>query len=78
MFPSYTEIKDHEGKNIQIQTPDDPLKLIEDEIKGRYHGLPGHRFSGGAIGYLGYEYASRIDHQSPFPRGSIKMPLTFL
>ena len=66
-FQDYTEIKDH-SKDIKIQTPDDPLKLIEDEIEGtKYHGLPGHRFSGGAIGYLSYEYASRIEPSIPVP-----------
>ena len=78
-FQDYTEIKDHKGKDIKIQTPDDPLKLIEDEIEGtKYHGLPGHRFSGGAIGYLSYEYASRIEPSIPVPEeDQLKMPLTF-
>ena len=48
-----------EGNNHrEISTPTDPLKLIEEEITNiRYSGIPGHRFSGGAVGFLGYEYA---------------------
>src|SRR3954468_16823611 len=47
------------GKPVQkIPPPPDPLKLIEEEMHGYkpvvLPGLP--RFTGGAVGFVGYEY----------------------
>jgi anthranilate synthase component 1 len=52
-----------------IPTPDDPLKLVEDEISELkyYSPLKDGRFSGGAVGYLSYEYANRIEKTVPIP-----------
>ena len=69
-----------EGNNHrEISTPTDPLKLIEEEITNiRYSGIPGHRFSGGAVGFLGYEYARRIEPSISLPKqNDLKMPLVF-
>ena len=50
-----------------IPTPQDPLTLIEQEMNG-YHpvSLPGlPRFTGGAVGFIGYEYVTRIEPTVP-------------
>ena len=50
-----------------IPTPTDPLTLIEDEMRG-YHpvALPGlPRFTGGAVGFIAYEYVTRIEPTVP-------------
>src|SRR4051812_1993244 len=51
----------------KIATPRDPLTLIEAEMRGhRPVVLPGMpRFTGGAVGFVGYEYASRIEPTVP-------------
>jgi len=50
-----------------IPTPLDPLKLIEAEMHGyRPVTLPGlPRFTGGAVGFVGYEYVTRIERTVP-------------
>jgi anthranilate synthase component 1 len=60
---SRTEIIDRGQAPRSIPTPADPLKLIEDEIQGiRYSGAAADtRFSGGAVGYISYEYANRVE-----------------
>ena len=52
-----------------IPTPDDPLKLVEDEISELkyFSPLKDGRFSGGAVGYLSYEYANRVEKTVPIP-----------
>jgi anthranilate synthase component 1 len=56
------------GKPTQtVPTPRDPLTLIEAEMRG-YHpvALPGlPRFTGGAVGFVGYEYVTRIEPSVP-------------
>src|SRR5687767_11681352 len=46
-----------------IPTPQDPLTLIEQEMRGykpvSIPGLP--RFTGGAVGFIAYEYVTRIE-----------------
>ena len=64
----------------RIPTPPDPLKLVEDEIQGiRYFGTsPDARFSGGAVGYIAYEYANRVEPTVPLPKeDELGMPLLF-
>lgn len=50
-----------------IPTPKDPLTLIEDEMRGYkpvvLPGLP--RFTGGAVGFIAYEYVTRIEPSVP-------------
>ena len=78
-YHDLTEIKEGNGIAKKISTPTDPLRLIEDEIDGiRYHGIDGHRFSGGAVGYIGYEYANRVEPTIPIPdQDDLRMPLLF-
>ncbi|ACB76645.1 anthranilate synthase component I [Opitutus terrae] len=56
------------GQPVQVvPTPVDPLRLIEDEMRGyRPVTLPGlPRFTGGAVGFVGYEYLTRIEPTVP-------------
>ncbi|MFA5265952.1 MAG: anthranilate synthase component I [Opitutaceae bacterium] len=62
-----TSIRHADGRKETVPTPQDPLKLIEAEMSG-YHpvlipGLP--RFTGGAVGFVGYEYITRIEPSVP-------------
>ena len=63
-----------------IPTPDDPLRIIEDEFSGiRYLGAADDtRFSGGAVGYVSYEYANRIEPTVSLPEDDqLGLPLLF-
>ncbi len=56
------------GKPTQtVPTPRDPLTLIEAEMRGyqpvALPGLP--RFTGGAVGFVAYEYVTRIEPSVP-------------
>ena len=69
------------GKDTEvIPTPKDPLALVEQCIDDiRYYGpeIP-QRFSGGAVGYLSYEYANRIESSIPIPdTDELGLPLLF-
>ena len=78
-FQDYTEILKNGGDRERIRTPDDPLSLIEKEIQDvRYSGIDGHRFSGGAVGFVGYEYANRVEPSISIPnKDELGMPLLF-
>ncbi|HVU22777.1 MAG TPA: anthranilate synthase component I [Opitutus sp.] len=58
-----TEIRVPGRPTETIPTPADPLTLIEAEMQGYQPvvlpGLP--RFTGGAVGFVGYEYVTRIE-----------------
>ena len=58
-----TVVTMRDGSRKTFPTPADPLEIVENEMKGiRYAQLDNlPRFSGGAVGYVGYEYASRIE-----------------
>lgn len=62
-----TEIRYSDGRTEVIPTPSDPLELIEAETAGvnpvELPGLP--RFTGGAVGFLGYEYVTRVEPTVP-------------
>ena len=62
-----TEIRVPGQTVMTIPTPQDPLKLIEHEMRGyRPVALPGlPRFTGGAVGFIGYEYMTRIEPSVP-------------
>ncbi len=65
--PQTTEIRVPGQPTETRPTPADPLTLIEEEMRG-YHpvaipGLP--RFTGGAVGFIGYEYVTRIEPSVP-------------
>lgn len=75
-----TEIKERGKDPRTVPTPDDPLKLIEDELEGiRYLGSADDtRFSGGAVGYISYEYANRIEPTVGLPEDDqLGLPLLF-
>lgn len=65
--PDTTEIRVPGQPPQKVPTPADPLKLIEDEMAGykpvTIPGLP--RFTGGAVGFVGYEYITRIEPTVP-------------
>jgi anthranilate synthase component I len=78
--PQTTEIIET-GKPAQtVPTPADPLALLEAELR-RYRpvklpGLP--RFTGGAVGFISYEYITRIEPTVPAaPKDELKVPLTY-
>ncbi|HEX2101260.1 MAG TPA: anthranilate synthase component I [Candidatus Synoicihabitans sp.] len=78
--PTTTEIR-VPGLAVQtVATPADPLTLIEAEMKG-YRGveLPGlPRFTGGAVGFIGYEYVTRIEPTVPAaPKDDLGLPLLY-
>jgi anthranilate synthase component I len=62
-----TEIRYNDGRSETVATPADPLTLIEAETAGvnpvEVAGLP--RFTGGAVGFLGYEYVTRVEPTVP-------------
>jgi len=63
-----------------IPTPADPLTLIEEEMRGyRPVVLPGlPRFTGGAVGFVGYEYITRIEPSVPAaPVDELGTPLLY-
>jgi anthranilate synthase component 1 len=65
--PDTTEIRVPGQPAQTVPTPRDPLTLIEAEMSG-YHpvALPGlPRFTGGAVGFVGYEYVTRIEPSVP-------------
>jgi anthranilate synthase component 1 len=78
--PETTEIK-RPGKSVEvIPTPQDPLTLLQKEIAGfkpvKIPGMP--RFTGGAVGYIGYEYINRIEPTVPTAKiNEQKIPITY-
>jgi anthranilate synthase component 1 len=78
--PVTTEIR-RPGKPVEaIPTPRDPLELLQREMDGhRPVKLPGMpRFTGGAVGYIGYEYITRIEPSVPAaPIDALGIPLTY-
>ncbi len=69
------------GQPVQtIPTPPDPLTLIEAEMRG-FHpvALPDlPRFTGGAVGFIGYEYMTRIEPTVPAaPTDELGVPLLY-
>ncbi|MDB6109869.1 MAG: anthranilate synthase component [Pedosphaera sp.] len=65
--PDTTEIRTANGEVRKVPTPADPLTLIEEEMRGFkpviLPGLP--RFTGGAVGFISYEYVTRIEPTVP-------------
>ena len=75
-----TEIRQPGQPTQIIPTPADPLKLIEAEMEGyRPVTLPGlPRFTGGAVGFVGYEYVSRIESTvAPAKKDELGVPLLY-
>ena len=78
--PATTEVR-VPGQPIQtIPTPADPLTLIQAEMSRhqpvKLPGLP--RFTGGAVGFIGYEYVTRIEPTVPAAaRDDLGTPLLY-
>jgi anthranilate synthase component 1 len=78
--PVTTEIRTAGSPCKTVPTPQDPLTLVEAEMAGyRPVTLPGlPRFTGGAVGFIGYEYVTRIEPSVPAaPVDELKMPLIY-
>lgn len=78
--PQTTEIRIPGQPVQQVPTPADPLQLIEAEMKGyrpvQLPDLP--RFTGGAVGFVGYEYVMRIEPTVPVaPKDELGVPLLY-
>ena len=77
---SVTRIRETGQPEREVATPADPLALIEAEMQGyRPVLLPGMpRFTGGAVGFIGYEYITRIEPTVPAaPVDELKLPLLY-
>ena len=75
-----TEIRVPGQPTRTVPTPADPLTLVEAEMEGyRPVALPGlPRFTGGAVGFIGYEYVTRIEPSvPPAPGDELKLPLLY-
>ncbi len=78
--PETTEIRVPGNAVRTVPTPPDPLTLLEEEMRG-FHpvsipGLP--RFTGGAVGFIGYEYASRVESSVPTSdRDELGLPMLY-
>jgi len=62
-----TEVRTPGQPTQRVATPKDPLTLVEEEMRGyrpvTVPGLP--RFTGGAVGFVAYEYVTRIEPSVP-------------
>ena len=78
--PQTTEVR-VPGRPVEtIPTPQDPLTLLEAEMRGfkpvNLPGLP--RFTGGAVGFIAYEYITRIEPTVPaVARDELGTPLLY-
>ena len=78
--PETTEVRVPGQPTQTIRSPRDPLTLIETEMRGYkpvvLPGLP--RFTGGAVGFIGYEYMTRIEPTVPAaPTDELGTPLLY-
>jgi anthranilate synthase component 1 len=78
--PQTTEIREQGKPARTVPTPADPLTLIEEELRPfrpvKLPGLP--RFTGGAVGFLSYEYVTRIEPTVPAAkRDELGIPLIY-
>lgn len=78
--PDTTEIRENGHATRTVTTPGDPLALLEQEMSGyRPVSLPGlPRFTGGAVGFIGYEYVTRIEPTVPAAaRDELGLPMLY-
>ncbi|MEY2878753.1 MAG: hypothetical protein RLZZ15_1133 [Verrucomicrobiota bacterium] len=78
--PATTEIRTPGQPTQTVPTPADPLTLIAEEMRGhrpvKIPGLP--RFTGGAVGFIAYEYVTRIEPSVPAAgRDELGTPLLY-
>ena len=75
-----TTIFDTTQNTRHIPTPADPLEIVEQEIENiKYLGFENEtRFSGGAVGYISYEYANRVEPSVPIPdNDELNLPILY-
>jgi len=75
-----TEIRTPGRPTQTVPTPPDPLQLIEDEMRShRPVAIPGlPRFTGGAVGFIAYEYVTRIEPTVPtVSKDELGVPLLY-
>jgi anthranilate synthase component I len=73
-------IRNQDGEMETFPAPADPLTLIEEELAVCNPALPPGmpRFSGGAVGYLSYEYATCVEPTVPCPENDdLELPLLY-
>ncbi len=75
-----TEVRTPDGSVTTIPTPPDPLTLIQEEMADvkpvDAPDLP--RFTGGAVGFIGYEYVTRVEPSVPMaPADEHELPLIY-
>jgi anthranilate synthase component 1 len=78
--PQTTLVREPGQPDRTIPTPSDPLKLVEEELRGfRPVALPGlPRFTGGAVGFIGYEYVTRVEPTVPTAaRDELGLPMLY-
>ncbi|HEU5080870.1 MAG TPA: anthranilate synthase component I [Opitutaceae bacterium] len=78
--PQTSEIREPGKPTKTVPTPQDPLTLIEEEMRPyRPVNMPGlPRFVGGAVGFVGYEYITRIEPTVPCPKhDELGVPLLY-
>jgi anthranilate synthase component I len=78
--PEVTVVKEAGRPDRSVPTPADPLSLIEAELaRFRPVKLPGMpRFTGGAVGFISYEYVTRIEPTVPrAARDELGVPLVY-
>ncbi len=78
--PETTEIRIPGQPVEKIPTPHDPLTLLQAEMaQYRPVSLPGlPRFTGGAVGFVGYEYVMRVEPTVPVaPKDELGTPLLY-
>jgi anthranilate synthase component 1 len=79
-YEKETILTDRNNQRRTVPTPADPLRLVEERLaKYRPVELPGQPpFTGGAVGFLGYEYVHRIEPSVPLPpRDELGTPLLY-
>lgn len=79
-YADHIEITSNDGKTEMRETPADPLAVLEEEM-GRYCAvnLPDMpRFTGGAVGFVGYEYIHRVETTvAPAETDTLGMPMLY-
>jgi anthranilate synthase component 1 len=78
--PTTTEIRVPGRPTQTVPSPQDPLLLIEEEMRShRPVAIPGlPRFTGGAVGFIAYEYVTRIEPTVPaVARDELGVPLLY-
>ena len=78
--PQTTLVREPGRPDRTVPTPADPLKLIEEDLRGfRPVTLPGlPRFTGGAVGFIGYEYVTRVEPTVPAAaRDELGLPMLY-